>query len=108
MPIDYRRYPPGWHAFSRSIRLERAQNRCESCGVENHTPAPWRPTTRIVLTVAHLCACDPPCAEPSHVRALCQREHLALDQQLHAHRAAETRRRRTEALGHTSFLEPTP
>ena len=110
MPSDSRRYPPDWHAFSRFIRLERAQNRCESCGVANHAPAPWRPSSRIVLTVAHHCACEPPCTEPSHVQALCQREHLALDQRLHARHAAETRRTRKEAAGQTTFLaeEPTP
>ena len=108
MPWNRKRYPPDWDAFSRWIRHERAHNRCESCGALNHTPAPWRPTSRIVLTVAHLCACDPPCDRPSHVQALCQREHLALDQALHARHAAETRRRRKEAAGQLSLLEDTP
>jgi hypothetical protein len=122
MPIDYRRYPPDWHAFSRSIRLERAQSRCEctgECGLHrthpgprrcvevNHTPAQFA-RGRIVLTVAHLCPCDPPCAEASHVKACCQRCHLRIDHDLHRRHAAETHRRRTEAQGQLTFLESPP
>lgn len=37
MPIDYKRYPENWHEFSRKIRFERAENKCEKCGVPNHS-----------------------------------------------------------------------
>lgn len=35
MPIDYSRYPANWAEISRRIRFERAQGRCEQCGVEH-------------------------------------------------------------------------
>lgn len=34
MPVDWSRYPPNWKAISLAIR-ERAQNRCEWCGLPN-------------------------------------------------------------------------
>jgi hypothetical protein len=122
MPSDARRYPQGWEVFSQSIRQERAQSRCEcqgECGLHrthpgprrceevNYQPAKWA-HGRIILTVAHLCTCEPLCAEASHVKAMCQRCHLRIDRELHARHAAETRRRRREAGGQTSFLEPPP
>lgn len=36
MPMDKSRYPPNWDEISRRIR-ERAGNKCEQCGVPNHT-----------------------------------------------------------------------
>ena len=33
-------------------------------------PAKWA-KGRVVLTTAHLCKCDPPCAIPEHVKAMC-------------------------------------
>ena len=35
MPIDYKEYHPDWKAISLRIRTERAQNKCEWCGVAN-------------------------------------------------------------------------
>lgn len=35
MPIDYKRYADNWHEFSRQIRFERAENKCEKCKVPN-------------------------------------------------------------------------
>lgn len=37
MPVNYRDYPKDWKKISKRIRSERAKNRCEQCGVENHT-----------------------------------------------------------------------
>lgn len=37
MPIDYRNYHPMWKRISRFVRLIRAKNRCEQCGIENYT-----------------------------------------------------------------------
>lgn len=123
MPIDYTSYPAEWRAFSRFIRHDVAQDRCQctgECGLHrthpgprrceevNHTPAKWA-NGRIVLTVAHLCTCDPPCAIEEHVKACCQRCHLLIDAPLHAKHAAETRRKQREALGQLTFLpEPAP
>ena len=36
MPMDYKRYPANWREISRSIRFDRAKNRCEWCGVPNY------------------------------------------------------------------------
>lgn len=98
MPVDWTRYPPNWPGFSAQIRFARARGRCEctgQCGMHrpnpaprrcvelHHTPARWfRGTVR--LTVAHLCHCDPPCANPAHVIAACQRCHLRIDRFRHA------------------------
>lgn len=77
MPIDYKRYPPDWKQISLRIRTERAQNRCEWCGLANGALGYRDPDgrfwtdeqlaitfdgnpgfslrhVRIVLTVAHL------------------------------------------------------
>lgn len=36
MPIDYSKYPDNWKSEIRPRILERAENRCEFCNVENH------------------------------------------------------------------------
>lgn len=41
MPIDYSRYPPNWKTEIRPAVLERANNCCEFCGVENYSMQ-WR------------------------------------------------------------------
>jgi hypothetical protein len=54
---------------------------------------------KVILTVAHLCACDPICLNPAHVIAACQRCHLRIDRFKHAaHRLAnqETRQEAQE------------
>ena len=35
MPIDYSRYPPNWKTLIVPAILDRAMNKCESCGVQN-------------------------------------------------------------------------
>ena len=103
-------YPEGWHEFSQKIRFERAGGRCEcegECGLHQTNPGPRRCTEehgRIVLTVAHLCQCDPLCAIAEHVKAMCQRCHLRVDVELHIKHAASTRMRKKEKAGQT-FLE---
>ena len=37
MPIDYKKYAPNWKTEIRPAILERAQDKCEFCGVENHS-----------------------------------------------------------------------
>lgn len=113
MPIDYAKYPPTWKAFSLDIRQNRAQGQCEctgECGLHRTHPGPRRCAERqgtaaqwakgrIVLTVAHLCACKPLCAEEPHVKAMCQRCHLRTDQALHIRHAAQTRLAQREEAG---------
>ena len=113
MPADMRKYPPNWKTFSQWVRYTRANRQCEctgQCGMHrqgfhahrcverHHTKARFARGT-IRLTVAHLCSCDPPCTEPGHVIAACQKCHLAIDMQLHLRTRRETRRRRMRTLG---------
>jgi hypothetical protein len=113
MPRPKPLYPPDWKAFSHMIRYGRAQGRCEclgECGLHRTHPGPRRCVERdrqpaqwakglVVLTVAHLCACDPPCAEADHVKAMCNRCHLLMDHAMHISHAAETRRLTKETQG---------
>lgn len=39
MPIDYSRYPPNWKTEIVPRILERANNCCENCGIENKSQA---------------------------------------------------------------------
>ena len=106
-------YPANWAEFSLSIRTSRAEGQCEcmgECGLHRTHPGPRRCIERngkaaiwangfVVLTVAHLCGCDPPCAEESHVKACCQRCHLLIDLDMHLAHATETRRLEKETRG---------
>ena len=104
-------YPPDWREFSQWVRTVRAEGRCEcmgDCGLHRDHPGPRRCTERngqpakwargkVILTVAHMnarsgsCRCDPKCAIPNHVRAMCQRCHLRYDAE--THRASRARKR---------------
>lgn len=90
-PENRARYPKDWPLIRARI-LERAHNRCEFCGVENHTMR-LSPKTgkeaRIVLTIAHLSHVPEDC-RPENLRALCQRCHNQYD----AKHRAETRKNR--------------
>lgn len=87
-PENHARYPKEWPQIRARI-LERSHNRCEFCGVENHTMR-LNPKTgkeaRIVLTIAHLNHHPEDC-RPENLRALCQRCHNQYD----AKHRAETR-----------------
>lgn len=37
MPIDYKKYPKNWKTEIRPAVLERAGNKCEFCGIKNHS-----------------------------------------------------------------------
>lgn len=118
MPIDYAKYPKNWWDLSLHIRTVRAQGQCEcsgECGLHQTHPGPRRCVERngekarwanghIVLTVAHLCH-NTACADPEHLRAMCQRCHLRYDSVLHSRHAAETRRRKREEEGQLSLLQ---
>ncbi len=97
MPFNKDLYPLNWTPFSKYIRIERAKGQCEcegECGLHRTHPGPRRCVERngqparfargkIILTTAHLCKCDPLCANEKHVKAMCQRCHLRVDLQLH-------------------------
>lgn len=88
-PENRDRYPKNWKQIRARI-LERAHNRCEFCGVENHTMRLNEKTgkeARIVLTIAHLDH-TPENSDPENLRALCQRCHNLYD----AKHRAETRK----------------
>ena len=69
-PENKSRYPKNWKEIRARI-LERANNRCEFCGVENHTYR-YNPKTGkyayIVLTIAHL----------DHIPENCSDENLSM------------------------------
>lgn len=90
MPIDYRKYPPDWHALSRHLRFGRAAGRCEWCGAEHGKPHPVT-GRRVILTCAHLGIPKPDGTpgdktdlydvRPENIAVLCQRCHLNFDRQ---------------------------
>jgi hypothetical protein len=110
MPCDYAVYPPTWASEIRPAILARAHHACEGspaypdCRARNHEPHPVTGST-VILTISHTCQCVPICSNYTHLLALCQRCHLAMDLSLHQRHAAETRRRTREAAGQLSFLE---
>ena len=112
-------YPKDWKQISASIR-ERAEHKCEFCGVKNYERGArdrngkWHSTNeidsmnssvgeqlfgdfpkiiKIVLTVAHLDH-DPTNCDPNNLRALCQKCHLSYDAEHHRKNSAETRERK--------------
>lgn len=114
MPIDYANYPLDWLTAIRPRILQRADNKCEHCGLENGIvgyrdlagnfwrfpsdppPSGWIAAlrlTKIVLTIAHL---DHNIQHNTddNLAALCQRCHLIHDAKHHARNAARTRRQR--------------
>ena len=117
MPADMNRYPLGWDDFSIEIRFDRAGGRCEctgECGLHRNHDLYHEASRRcferhglraayakgvVVLTVAHLCACDPPCMIPEHVKAMCQRCHLRTDQKLHVQHRHRNKRLKAEQAG---------
>lgn len=81
-PENRARYPRNWKQIRASI-LERAHNRCEFCGVENHTMRLNHKTgkeAKVILTIAHLDHTPENC-DPSNLRALCQKCHNSYDAQ---------------------------
>lgn len=82
-PENKKRYPSNWKEIRQQI-LDRANNRCEFCGIENHSLR-YRVgrdgleiPTKVVLTIAHLDHTPENC-DPSNLRALCQRCHNRYD-----------------------------
>jgi hypothetical protein len=108
-PMNRANYPADWEGFSKGIRFTRAGGRCEcvgECGVPhgvvNGERCPKKhlaiyADVACILTVAHLnarggpCRCEPRCAKPEHVKAMCQGCHLRYDHERHQLNASNTR-----------------
>jgi hypothetical protein len=104
MPMDLKDYPANWKVFSRWVRRVRAMGRCECagecgahsgcCRARNNELHP-ETGSLVILTVAHLwrgiCHCETKCANPDHVKAMCQACHLRYDLAHHLARRARTR-----------------
>ena len=104
MPIkaeNKRRYPSNWKEIRERILL-RANNRCEICGVENHSMR-WngKKNVKIALTIAHIDETVENC-DDSNLLALCQKCHLSMDAKMHAQHAAETREKK---MGQTNLFD---
>lgn len=131
--FDKKKYPPDWNEISLRIR-ERANNKCEWCGVENGVigardkRGAWHNENdihnmnsgvgeslfgqfpnmiKIVLTVMHLDH-DTSNNEDSNLKAACQKCHLSYDAKYHAKNAAKTRERKRREAGIVSLFEVTP
>lgn len=79
-PENKSRYPKNWKEIRERI-LKRANNRCEFCGVDNHTYRYNQNTGKdayIVLTIAHMNEVIEDCSD-ENLRALCQRCHNRYD-----------------------------
>lgn len=79
-PCDYKEYPSNWGEIRDRILL-RAGNKCETCGLENHSFVDRKnKKIRIVLTIAHLdhdkLNHD---VKDDRLKALCQKCHLGYD-----------------------------
>lgn len=88
MPIkkeNKERYPKNWNEIRAAI-LDRANNKCEFCGIENYTIK--ENGAKVVLTIAHLDHIPENC-NPDNLRALCQSCHNKYD----AKHRAETRKK---------------
>lgn len=83
-------YPENWREISRTIRFERANGRCESCGAEHLKPHPHN-GKKTVLTVAHLDH-NPANNSEDNLKCLCARCHLQYDHKHHLQNATRTRR----------------
>ena len=74
MPIkaeNKARYPANWKEIRAAI-LERANNKCEFCGIENYMIRDNG--SKVVLTIAHLDHTPENCT-PENLRALCPKCH---------------------------------
>lgn len=98
MPINVKDYPLNWNLARLEVR-QRSGGQCEclgECGHHRRYPEPKRCCEihhtqarwfrgHVRLAAAHICTCLPLCANPAHLRDLCQKCHLRLDSRVHAH-----------------------
>ncbi len=75
MPCDYTIYPPNWKTEIRPRILNRANHKCEYCGIENYSINSRG--SKIILTIAHLDH-DPENwkVKDNRLAALCQACHF--------------------------------
>ncbi len=95
-PENRKRYPRNWKQIRLQI-LNRANNCCEMCGVENHSEyIRERDGKRIkhVLTIAHIHDESPENCDPSNLMALCCFCHNGLDAKMRQQHARKTRERK--------------
>jgi hypothetical protein len=99
-------YPPDWFNIRAQLLEQRAHYRCEctgQCGLHQPNPRIRRCTElhghparwargKVILTIAHICKCDPKCGIPEHLLASCQRCHLRIDRFEHAKKRLERQR----------------
>ena len=107
MPIlkrNKKRYPKNWKEIRESI-LQRANNKCEFCGVKNYVygfrqngffieadpKVSDQKLIRIILTIAHLNH-KPEDNRPENLKALCQRCHNRYDIKHRIETRKETKR----------------
>ena len=121
MPIkeeNKKLYPKNWKEIRERI-LERANNRCEFCGLENNAEgfrmndgrfirtagdevmqrfahAFNHKIFKVVLTIAHLDH-NPENNSPENLRALCQKCHLNYDKEHHAETRRKTLQKKKES-----------
>ena len=91
-------YPPNWKEIVARIN-ERAKNRCELCGAENHKPHPVT-GSEVVLTTMHMNH-DPSDCSDYNLKAACQKCHNAYDAPVRA----AGRKKRQEAVLHRDQAE---
>ena len=123
MPCNYKNYPPNWKEIRAAI-LERADHKCEECGVANYAvgardkTGQWHDENsihhmnsdygyslfgefpkmiKIILTIAHLDH-NTGNNHPDNLKALCQKHHLSYDTKLHAVNAQKTRQKKRGQL----------
>jgi hypothetical protein len=96
--MDKKRYPPNWKEIATDIK-EKADWRCQVCGMQCRRPSEPFDTHKRTLTVAHLNHTPEDC-RPENLKAMCAGCHLRYDAKHHA----ETRKRRRMASEHIQRL----
>ena len=89
-PENKNRYPDNWKEISEYIRFERANNKCEVCGLPNYSYVNSKTrelclqdednAIRIILTVAHLNHIPEDCRY-ENLKAMCQKCHNNYDKE---------------------------
>ena len=98
-PENKVRYPKNWKQISEDIRFNRAKNKCEKCGCENHKPHPIT-GSKVILTVAHLDHMPENC-DYANLMAMCQKCHNAYDRE---HRNETRKATKEKATGQTKIF----
>lgn len=88
--MDKKRYPSNWKQLALAIK-EKAQWKCQVCGMQCRKPGEPFDTHRRTLTVAHLDH-TPENVSDDNLMAMCPKCHLRYDAQQHV----ESRKKRKE------------